>query len=503
MSYGASLLLVGACTAAAAAMEPHFDPANLTMIYLLGVVLAAVAFGRGPAVAAAVISVAVFDFVFVPPRFSFEVADTQYLVTFAVMLVVAVVIGTLTAWLRGQREEARDRERRTAALYRLSRDLAMRGTMEEVSAAAASCIGDVMEARTAVSIGTTREDLRVVAGDGTWIAANHEQEAMRRSFENGQPIPPGRDANRGMHLPLRAGADLLGVLSVESAGQRPLDQERFHLLRSLASQTALALERCRLAEGVERARVDMQNERNRSALLSSVSHDLRTPLASITGAASSLRDGAENLSRETRHELADTIAEEAMRLNRLVGNLLDMTRLESGTLRPQRDWHSLEEVIGAALSRLEPMLRDRPVRPSLPADLPLLFLDDVLFEQVVVNLVENAAHYSPPGEPIEIQAALDDGALRFEVRDHGPGIESGDEERVFEKFHRGTNVPRRAGAGLGLAICRAIVAAHGGSIRAAQRPAGGACFTVRMPLEGAPPIIEAEAPDDEPARSSP
>jgi two-component system sensor histidine kinase KdpD len=354
-AYAGTVLVVAGCTALAGVMQRHFDPANLTMIYLLGVVVSAIAFGRGPAVLAAVLGVAVFDFLFVPPRFDFGVSDTQYLVTFAVMLVVAIVIGTLTASLREQRAWTLYREERAAALHSLARDL----------------------------------------------------------------------------------------------------------------------------------RLQAETERTRSALLSSVSHDLRTPLAVITGAATSLRDGSRTLSERTREELADTIAEEALRLNRLIGNLLDMTRLESGTLAPRREWNSLEEVVGAALARLGPALRGRPVRLSLPADLPLVRLDGVLFEQLVRNLVENANKYSPPGLPIELAAGIQGDEVRLDVGDHGPGFASGDEQRVFEKFYRGANAAGQPGAGLGLAICEAIARAHGGTVTAANRAGGGAMFTVWLPLDAA------------------
>ncbi|HKQ59404.1 MAG TPA: ATP-binding protein, partial [Candidatus Eisenbacteria bacterium] len=243
-------------------------------------------------------------------------------------------------------------------------------------------------------------------------------------------------------------------------------------------------------------------ERTRSALLSSVSHDMRTPLAAITGSASSLRDGSDAMSRETRRELAETISDEAERLNRLIGNLLDMTRLESGAVRARKEWHSVEEVVGAALARLEARLVDRPVRLALAPDLPLVPLDDVLFEQVVWNLVENADKYSPSGAPIEVSAAIEGRELRLEVADRGVGLAPGEERRVFDKFYRGRESVAQPGFGLGLTVCRGMIEAHSGTIVAAPRPGGGTVFTVRLPIEGVPPAVEAEA-DEAPLGGSP
>ena len=490
--YGGAILVVAACTAAAALMHGHFELSNLTMVYLLGVVVAAVGFGRGPAIAAAVLGVAAFDFGFVPPRFTFRVAHTQYLVTFAVMLAVAVVTGTLTARLREQLGEARRRERRAAALYRLSHELVSRSLAADLLAVAAERIGEVLGVRVAVVRPEASGRAAVMAGDPGLVQAPDEHAAARRAFENGQMAGLER-ATTGptlLHVPLQAGLHSHGVVCVQqpSGGWSP---ERLQLLRMLTSQTALALERCRLAEEATTARAQAETERARSALLSSVSHDLRTPLAAITGAATSLRDGA-GLGDSTRSELARTIAEEAQRLNRLIGNILDMTRLESGSLRVRKEWHSLEEVVGAALVRLEDVLGARPVHVLLPCDLSLVSMDDVLFEQVVWNLVENAHKYSPAGLPIDVCGVIDGSCLRLEVTDRGPGLLPGEEVRVFDKFYRSPDAAGFPGAGLGLAICHGIVLAHGGTITAANRPGGGAIFTVRVPLTGEPPAVERE-----------
>jgi two-component system sensor histidine kinase KdpD len=305
---------------------------------------------------------------------------------------------------------------------------------------------------------------------------------------------------RALYLPLRAAQGKVGVLGVRSEeADGAFAAKQLYLLETFANQLALAIERRRVLADTQQAKLQAETERLRSALLSSVSHDLRTPLAAITGAASSLRDGSRTLPESVREELADTIAEEAMRLNRLIGNLLDMTRLESGTLAPRKEWYSLEEVVGAALTRLEPALQDRAVRLNLPDDLPLVPLDGVLFEQVVWNLVENAIKYTPAGGSIEISAGLHGGELRFDVADRGPGIGSGDEHRLFEKFYRGESASGQPGVGLGLSICEAIVRAHGGTIEAANRAGGGAVFTVWLPLEGGPAARPDRLPEEEPA----
>ncbi len=491
---GGVLSILVACTLLAALMTPHFDSAGLTMVYLLGVVVVAIAFGRVAAVAAAILSVAIFDFAFVPPRFTFRVHDTQYLVVFAVMLAVALVTGTLTSRLREQREAARDRERRTAALYRLTHDLAVRSSTIDVLRAAVERIGEVAGAPIAALTPDGDGALRVVAGAESAVATDAEWTAAEWAFTNGQiagalsRIPPNA---RGIHFPLLAGTKVLGVLSmmpIASNTSLPATLEAIELLRALTAQTALALERCRLSEEAQHAQRAADLERTRSALLSAVSHDLRTPLAAITGAASGLRRG-NALQEATRRDLADSITEEVERLDRLIANLLDMTRLESGIPRVNKEWHSIEEVVGAALTRLESELDGRPVRLAFPRDLPLVPVDDVLFETVVRNLIENANKYSPPHLAIEVSAALEDSALRLEVADRGPGLAAGEEQRVFEKFYRGKPASGRPGSGLGLAITKGIVEAHGGTIEAENRGGGGASFRVRIPLEGPPPGV--------------
>jgi two-component system sensor histidine kinase KdpD len=282
----------------------------------------------------------------------------------------------------------------------------------------------------------------------------------------------------------------VGVLGLRPQDPRPLQApEQLHQLEAFASQTALAIERARLAEEAEGAQVRAETERLRNSLLSSVSHDLRTPLASITGAASTLLENEARLDAGTRRDLLETLHEEADRLNRLVQNLLEMTRLESGALQVHTEWHSVEEVVGAALGRFGKALARRPVTTRLPPELPLVPMDDVLIEQVLINLIDNALKYTPAESPIEVTAEDGGGAVLIEVADRGPGLPPGEERRIFEKFHRTEAGPTVRGAGLGLAICRGIVHAHGGRIWAENRSGGGVTVRFTLPVKEAPPIL--------------
>jgi two-component system sensor histidine kinase KdpD len=422
--------------------------------------------------------------------------------TFAVMLVVAMVIGTLTARLREQVAAARQREQRAAVLYQLSHDLSTAHGLDDRLASALRRIAEVFELGAVVLLPREHDRVEVAAGDLAAIGdVAHERSVAQWTFDNDQPAGTGTPtlpASHGLYLPLPGSEGVLGVLGVgPDIPRRMLSPDRYRLLRTFANQIASAIERDRLARQAERAQVDVESERMRNALLSSVSHDLRTPLTVITGAATSLRENGD-APRADRLELLDTIVDEGRRLGRLVGDLLDMTRLESGAVRVRKDWHSVEEVVGAALARLDEAHGERAVDVSLPSGLPLVPLDDLLFEQALFNLLENALKYAPADEPIELAVMLEPGRLRIEVADRGPGLAPGEEARVFEKFYRGAQAGGRRGAGLGLTICRAIAEAHGGRVLARSRPGGGALFTLEVPVEGEPPRVEREAGEDTP-----
>jgi two-component system sensor histidine kinase KdpD len=493
-AYGRATAIVALCTVLASVMQPRFAAANLIMVYLLGTVVAAARFGRGPGILASVLSVAAFDVFFVPPHLTFAVSDTQYLVTFGVMLAVAIVISTLTARTRSQADAARHRERRTAALYAMTRDLVSRRAVDEIAGAAARHVGEVLGGRVAVFLPDADGRPRLRAGGlGAADGSPGEQAVARWVQEHGQmagrgsPTLPGA---RALYLPLVASRGTVGVLGIEPpTGVELAAPEQVHLLETFAAQTALAVERVALAEEAQQARLRSETERLRSSLLSAVSHDLRTPLAAITGSASALVEGGDRLDPSTRRELAQAIQDEADRLGRLVQNLLDMTRLESGGIQAGKDWHSLEEVVGSALARMETALGERPVVTALPPDLPLVPMDPLLVEQVLINLLDNAVKYTPPDTPVEISAVVEDHAVAVTVADRGPGLGPGEAERVFEKFVRGRAGASRSGAGLGLAIARGIVEAHGGGMTAEARAGGGARFRFWLPLPGPPPEV--------------
>jgi two-component system sensor histidine kinase KdpD len=498
--YGGAALVVAAATGVAALMAATFVLANLVMVYLLGVLIVATRLGRGASLLASVLSVAAFDFFFVPPRFTFAVSDTQYLVTFAVMLLVALVISDLATRIRAQAEGARERERRTAALYAMSRDLGRAQSVGEIVDAAGRHVAEVFGTEVAFLLPGAGGTLTAQAGLATSFAPDASDRGVAQwVFEHRQAAGMGTTTlpgARGLYLPLAAARGTLGVLGVRPADPHAFDApDQLHQLETFANQTALALERARLADEARQAEVHMETERLRNSLLSSVSHDLRTPLATITGAATTLLGDAHGMDAGVRRELLESVRDEAERLNRLVQNLLEMTRLESGALKLRREWHAMEEVVGAALRRCERALAGRRRDVRVPPDLPLVPMDDVLIEQVVINLLDNAAKYTPAGAPIAITVTGDPERVTVEVSDRGPGLPPGTEERIFEKFYRTGAAPAR-GAGLGLAIAKGIVDAHGGRIWAHNLPEGGVAFFFSLPVTGTPPRVAAAVGED-------
>jgi two-component system sensor histidine kinase KdpD len=481
---------IAVSTLAALALRGHLTATNLAVFYLLGLVAVASRCSRQVAVVASFLSVAAFDFFCVPPYLTFVVADYEYLVTFGGMLVVALVISTQTVRIREQAAQAAEREARAGALYRLSRSLSAEPRVFEAARAAAELAEDFFGVRVVIFLPDDGKlTFRRRTADLLPVPTS-DVEAAQWAFDH------ARKAGKGManfreataeYIPLRGSRETFGVMAVlPDARGKIFAPEQQNLLEVFANQTAVAMERTLSQRSAEESRIRMETEQMRSSLLSAVSHDLRTPLASITGAASTLRSQGERLPAEVRDELLESISDEAERLGRLVGNLLDMTRFESGAVQLRRDFYPLEEIVGAALQRLERQLAGREVTVRIPDDLAPVYGDDVLLGQVVVNLIENALKYTPKGSPLEVEAGS--GALKetgdavvMEIRDRGPGIVAGEEQRIFEKFYR-AGAKGVQGAGLGLAICRAIVQAHQGSIEALNREGGGAVFRVRLPV---------------------
>lgn len=488
--YAGAAILVLLGSLLSSVLHRFLAPTNLVMIYLLVVVIAALYLGRGPSVLAAVLGVLVFDFFFVPPYLTFAVADTEYLLTFLGLLIVGLLISDLTARVRDQVEAARRRERETSALYGLSRDLAVAADLEAEGEAVAAHAGDTFGRDVIILLpeGNDGATLRPFKDHPDLTLDEHELAVATWTFQHGQPAGRGTDtlsAARLRYLPLKTARKTVGVLGVRAAEEgKYLSPEERRLLEAFASLAAVAIERVQLAETAGQVQILEATEKLQTALLNSISHDLRTPLVSITGALSALQEDGVRLDDDARSVLVDTAAEEAGRLNRLVGNLLDMTRLEAGAVRIHREPRDLQDVIGAALQQLGERLSDRPVRVDLPAILPLVPLDFVLLVHVLVNLVDNALKYSLPGSPVEIGVRLTESEAQIDVADQGIGIPEEDLSRIFQKFYRVQRPSHVAGTGLGLSISKGLVEAHGGRIWAQNRPGGGIVATVALPLDG-------------------
>lgn len=494
--YVAATLIVAASLGLALLLRSLMDLPDLEMLFLLAVMVTAVWFGRGPSLLAAGLGVASYDFFFVQPLYTFSVHDRRYFLTFGMIFAVGWAMSELAQRLRRQQREAQSREERTAVLYALTRELASVEAPATIATIAARHAANIFAAQANIltvadgalqSIAVAPEGAPLDAKDFEVAIWSHEH---KRSAGLGTDTLPGAKA---LCTPLCAGASQLGVLVLAPQDQKALRTDQREFLDVLGRQVAVALERARLSEEAKQSALRAKTEEMRSSLLSAVSHDLRTPLATITGAATSLRDD-EKLATETRSELVDSIVDQAERLERLVANLLDMTRLESGAIALRRDWVPLEEMVGSALTRLETRLGVRELKVSIPPEVPLVLVDPVLFEQVFVNLLENAEKYTPPGSPIEISARNASDCVEVRFRDHGPGLPLGSELKVFEKFFRGAHIGV-AGVGLGLPICKGILEAHGGAIRAETHPAGGAAFYISIPHCGSPPDVPSPTSD--------
>lgn len=485
----ASVALIAVTGGLAFALRRLAQLPDPEMLFLLGIMFSAAAFGRGPSLLAAALSVAAYDFFFVPPSFTLAVSDTRYVLTFAMMFGIGVLISTLTGRLRQQEQGARQREADTRALFTLTRDLAQATEVQALAGAVCQHATEAAGGAAVVLLPREGQLAPVAASPAATALEANELGVAQWAQEHQREAGLGTDtlsAQRLWAVPLGRGA---GVLAFRP-GEVRLDSARRNLLEAFARQAGLAIERFQFSEQAKAAVLKARTEELRSSLLSTVSHDLRTPLAVVTGAAQTLRDDRQ-LDPATQVQLLDTICHEAERLERLVGNLLDMTRVQAGALAVKKEWVPVDELIGSARTRLGQVLEGREVTVRAAPEVPFLQVDPVLFEQVLFNLLDNAARYTPPGTPLELE--VDEGPLgaQVAVMDRGPGVRPEEAERLFDKFVRGAQ-QGVAGAGLGLAICRGIVVAHGGLIRVDARSGGGASFVIDLPLHGTPPAVPVE-----------
>lgn len=467
----------------------RFETANLVMIYLLGVVIVALFYGRWPSVLAAIINVISFDLFFIAPHGTLVVSDMQYLLTFGVMLTVGLVIGNLTAGVRYQARIARYREQRTRHLYEMSKALADDRSPSEVATTSVQFINSTFQARSLLLLPDENGKLSRISVQGA--PAQWDEAIAHWSFDRGQPAGAGTDTLPAVPykiLPLRTTERVLGLLVVEPDNLRQLiTPEQQRLLETFTLLIAATLERLLLTESEEQARLVSEREQLRNSLLAALSHDLRTPLTVLLGQAELL---AKDLSHEGSQHVhqANAIRQHVLNTTRLVNNLLDMARIQSGGFNLRKEWLTLEEVIGSALQMFEPASGARHVILDIPNPLRLIEVDGPLFERVLVNLLENAVKYAGSQAEIGILASGNEDTLQLDVWDNGPGIPAGQEQLIFDKFSRGNKESAIPGVGLGLAICRAIVELHGGTIYATRCQKGGARFQITLPFSPPPAL---------------
>lgn len=494
-AYAMAAIACGLTGLIAAALSPTFDLANIVMLFLLVVVLISVRYGRGPSVLASFLSVAIFDFFYVPPHLSFAVSDVQYLMTFAVMLVVGLITGQLTAGYKYQAQVATRREQRVRSLYEMSRDLSGALMPEQIAEIGERFIATEFGAKAVFLLADDNEKLRppiVSLPPSTQGLSTVDLGIAQWAFDHGEAAGQGTDtlpASPMRYLPLKAPMRLRGILALEMRdADHLLIPEQHRLLDTFASLIAIALERVHYVDVAQSTTVQMESERLRNSLLSAISHDLRTPMSVLVGLADSLF-----LTRppptDAQAEIAQSLREEALRVSAQVNNLLDMARLQAGHVTLNREWQPLDEAAISALRITERgIATQHQFKLALDENLPLLEIDSVLMERVFCNLLENAVKYTPPGSLIEIGAHATAQTVEVWVDDNGPGIPQGKEEVIFKKFERGQAESTTRGVGLGLAICRAIIEAHGGEIHVENRPGGGAHFQFSLPRGKPPPL---------------
>lgn len=497
--YVASVLAVSLAVGTGVLIQPWFGILNVDLVFLTAIVAVAVRFGLGPSLLASVLASLCYNFFFLPPLYAFTITDATNVAAFLFFIVMAVVVSNVAARARAQAVVATGRARSTESLYAFSRKLAGVGTMDDVLWATAYQTALMLKVRVVLLL-PDHGSIAVKAGyPPEDVLDEADLAAAKWAWQNNRAAGRGSDTLPGakrLFLPMRTGRGPIGVVGIDSDKPGPLltpDERR--LLDALIDQGALAIERVHLVEDIDKVKRTVETERLRSALLTSISHDLKTPLAAVLGSASTLRDLASKLTEVEKADLLATIIDESERLNRFIANLLDMTKLESGAVVPNVAPHDLSEIVGSALRRASKILVQHDIELELAADLPMLALDAVLFEQVLFNLLDNAAKYAPLGTTVRIQSWRDGESVSLQILDEGGGIPPGDLENIFDKFYRAQKGDQvRAGTGLGLAISRGFVEAMDGTITAANRSdRTGAVFTITLPIPAEPHQLDTAA----------
>jgi two-component system sensor histidine kinase KdpD len=489
--YAIALAVVAGVTGLNALLQYWLGYQSLALIYLFSVLLLAMFVSRGPALLAATLTALLWNFLFVTPTFTFRISGSTDLMLFLTYFVVALPMGHLTAKLRVQQAAERRREEHATALYLLTRELAQASDYADLLAIVIRELAKATRAPIALSLpDPARDGALTPYFASTWPLSDKEFGVADWAFRHRQRAGRSTDtlpSSEGTHYPLLAGDNAVGVLSVRTLDSNPLEGAQRDLLEAYVRQTALALDRQRLRDAEQHSKLVAESDRLSKTLLNSISHEMRTPIAAIRGAAEALQEARRSGAAAPPWSMVDEIQEGSQRLNRLVGNLLDITRLDSGHVKVKMDWCDVAELIHLTLKDLEKDLAGHPVTVEVARDLPLARLDFVLLQQSLANLLLNARVHTPPGTSVRVEARAEKGSLLLAVSDHGPGIPEDSLPMLFEKFYRAPSAPA-GGSGLGLAIVKGFVEAQGGAVAAENRPEGGARFTLRLPLEKLPPL---------------
>ena len=496
--YAWTVISIAVITAAGKAFQPVLDLVTIALVYLLPVLVTAVRWGLWPSLAASFLGILSFDFFFVPPVLSITVSDVRYLFSFAIFLVVALVTGTLAARLRDQARAASQRERRMAALYSLSHKMAAETSLQGVLRTVVQTVAQSLKGPVAIFMPVTPDDcLELVAhsGEGEFPVSEKEKAIITWAFELKREAQSRKAGGTDrLFVPVSDAERTVAVLAVPSAPEGTLSREQREDLDALKSLTALAITRMQLSQEAEQARWLAESEKLHSALLNAVSHDLRTPLSSITGAVTGLLADEERYDEQAKRHLLVTIKAGALRMNRFITNLLDTARLDSGILKPNREWCDVNDIIGVTLNEIRELLPEDRVVVSVPDDLPPVFVDLGLVEQVLMNLLDNAIKYSPADATISIRASRVEDFVQVGVEDAGASIPGADREHIFDKFYRLRSSKHVSGSGLGLSICKGIIEAHGGRIWVEPMEGVGNRFVFTLPLAVG---LAKEIPDEE------